>query len=153
MEIPKYKIRSTYEVSKTKEFSVDWNGYNFLVIYGHHANGWFIAIPNWQICTEAGHPDDVLCNIEKLSEVIEIKNAANIISEAIKTHWSGMEIYFLQTLGLNDEKFKLTLRTALNSDIEQAIQAIKDSGNRNETRIAVCERELKRRKKRRNFNL
>lgn len=149
----KYKISNTHEVSQTREFSMNWNGYNFLVIYGHHANGWFIAIPNWQICTEAGHPDDVFYNTEKLSGVIEIENAADIISEAIKKHWDGIEIYFLQTLGLNDEKFKWTLHTALNSDIERAIQAIKDSGNRNETRIAVCERELKRRKKRRNFNL
>ena len=29
-----YKIKSTYEVTQTHEFSVDWNGFNFLIIYG-----------------------------------------------------------------------------------------------------------------------
>lgn len=34
-----YKINSTHEVTQTQEFSVDWNGFNFLIIYGHHKNG------------------------------------------------------------------------------------------------------------------
>lgn len=34
-----YKIKSTYKVTQAHEFSVDWNGFNFLIIYGHHING------------------------------------------------------------------------------------------------------------------
>lgn len=90
MAIPKYKIKSTYGVSETHEISVDWNGYNFLIIYGHHINGWFIAIPNWQVCTEAGHPIDNFYNTEKLSKVINIKNAPSSIAKAIREHWESI---------------------------------------------------------------
>uniref|UniRef100_A0AAU8B5D3 Phage protein n=1 Tax=Dulem virus 39 TaxID=3145757 RepID=A0AAU8B5D3_9CAUD len=90
MKIPEYKIRSTYEVSETHEISVDWNGDNFLVIYGKHINGWFIAIPNWQVCTEAGEPGDVLYNIEKLSAATDIENAICVIARAIKENWESI---------------------------------------------------------------
>lgn len=86
----KYKIKKTYEVSKTQEISVDWNGYNFLIIYGHHINGWFIAIPNWQVCTEAGHPSDDFYNTEKLSMVIDVENAPSVIAKAVREHWESI---------------------------------------------------------------
>lgn len=35
------------------EHSVAWNGNAYMVIFGHHVNGGFIAIPNWGICCEA----------------------------------------------------------------------------------------------------
>ena len=50
----KYKIQTTYKVSETHEFGVDCGGSNFLIIYGRHINGWFIAIPNWNVCVEEG---------------------------------------------------------------------------------------------------
>lgn len=85
----KYTIKNTYEVSNTQEISVDWNGYNFLVIYGKHINGWFIAIPNWEACTEAGHPADDFYNTEKLSRVIDIENAPRVIAKAVREHWEN----------------------------------------------------------------
>jgi len=39
----------TYKISQTQKFSVDRNGCNFLIIYGHHINEWFIVIPNCQV--------------------------------------------------------------------------------------------------------
>ena len=86
-----YKINSTYEVAKTQEFSVDWNGYGFLVIYGKHINGWFIAIPNWNICTEAGEPTDVIYNTEKLAAAFRNASKGQAIAEAIKKYSEGME--------------------------------------------------------------
>lgn len=86
----KYKIKNTYEVTKTQEASVDWNGYNFLVIYGKHINGWFIAIPNWNVCTEAGQPSDDFYNTEKLSRVIDIENAPSVIAKAVREHWESI---------------------------------------------------------------
>lgn len=83
----KYEIKNTYEVSKTREVSVDWNGHNFLIIYGHHINGWFIAIPNWGVCVEASNPTDAFYNTEKLSRVIDIENAPSVIARAIREHW------------------------------------------------------------------
>ena len=87
----KTQIQNTYEVSQVQEISVDWNGHNFLIIYGKHINGWFIAIPNWQVCTEAGHPKDDFYNTEKLSRVIEIEKAPSAIAKAIKQHWERLE--------------------------------------------------------------
>lgn len=84
-----YEIKALYEVSMTKELSLDWNGHNFLVIFGEHINGWFIAIPNWQICTEAGHPTDTFYNTEKLSMVIDIPNAPKAIACALEEYWES----------------------------------------------------------------
>lgn len=89
-----YTINNTYRVSDTGEISVDANGLNFLVIYGKHINGWFIAIPNHGISTEAAHPaDDVFHNMEKLSAVsdVNVRNAASSIAKTIKKHWEELQ--------------------------------------------------------------
>ena len=69
------------------EVSVDWNGWNFLVIYGVHINGWFIAIPNWHICIEATEPSDVYYNISKLSEAFNDSAKGEVVAMAVKEHW------------------------------------------------------------------
>jgi len=83
----------TYEVSQTQEFSVDLNECNFLIIYGHHINGWFIAIPNWNVCTEAGAPASISYNSAKLAEALDIenKNVCVQLAQAVKEHWEGLE--------------------------------------------------------------
>lgn len=85
-----HNIKHVYEVSQTHEISVDWNGYNFLIIYGKHINGWFIAILNWEVCIEAANPQNVFYNTEKLSRVIKIKNAPAAIAKAVKEHWESI---------------------------------------------------------------
>ncbi len=87
----KAEIRNAYEVSNTHEISVDWNGYNFLIIYGHHINGWFIAIPNWEVCIEASDPTDTFYNSEKLAKALNKANAGVELAKAIKEHWEGLE--------------------------------------------------------------
>lgn len=84
----KCMFRKTYEVSNAQEISIDWNGYNFLIIYGMHKNGWFIAIPNWNICTEASEPSDIFYNTQKLSEIILFNDAPGMFARAIYEHWS-----------------------------------------------------------------
>lgn len=86
-----YKIRKEYEVSQTREISVDCGGSNYLVIYGHHVNGGFIAIPNWNISVEAGDPVDVFYNTEKLVEKFSDPEAAEAIAEAVCEHWKSTE--------------------------------------------------------------
>lgn len=86
-----YRIQNTYEVTKTHEFSVDWNGFNFLIIYGKHKNGWFIAIPNWNVCTEAGEPTSVDYNATKLAQTHIHDTAPVYLAKAIKEHWEGLE--------------------------------------------------------------
>lgn len=86
----KAEIRSIYKVSNTNEISVDWHGNNYLIIYGKHINGWFIAIPNWGVATEAGDPSDVFYNMEKLARVIPGANDAKVLAEAIEAHWEWL---------------------------------------------------------------
>lgn len=85
-----FEIRNTYQTDNVQEFSVDYDGFNYLVIYGHHINGWFIAIPNWKACTEAGEPADVFYNAEKLSRIFERPNVPHAIAMAVKEHWENI---------------------------------------------------------------
>lgn len=87
-----YKIRDTYKITKTHEFSLDYNDFNFIVIYGEHINGWFIAIPNWNICTEAGEPTDVGYNATKIAQTHICNIASKYIAQAINEHWKGIKI-------------------------------------------------------------
>lgn len=84
-------IQNCYEVSQTNEISVDWDGNNYLVIYGRHINGWFIAIPNWQTSTEAAHPSDSFYNMEKLTRALKSNEAARAIADALRAHWEYIQ--------------------------------------------------------------
>ena len=86
-----YKIKSTYEVTQAKEFSIDWNGFNFLIIYGHHINGWFIAIPNRNVCTEIGEPSDVAYNATKIAQTHIHNIAPMYLAQAIAEHWENVK--------------------------------------------------------------
>lgn len=86
-----YKIRNSFEVKNIREFSVDWNGFNFLIIYGHHINGWFIAVPNWNVCTEAGEPSDVAYNATKLALTNIHSEAPVYLAQAIAEHWESIK--------------------------------------------------------------
>ena len=86
-----YKIGNTYETINVSEFSVDWNGFNFLIIYGHHINGWFIAIPNWNVCTEAGEPTSVDYNATKIAQTHIHDIAPMYLAQAINEHWKSVK--------------------------------------------------------------
>lgn len=81
------EIVGEYAVGDTHEISVDWNGFNYLIIYGYHINGWFAAIPNWNVCTEIADPDDILYNTERLSKILNNANAGRSLAKAISKHW------------------------------------------------------------------
>lgn len=85
------KYNSSYKVSGTHEISIDHNGCNYLVIYGHHINGGFIAVPNWGISSEAGSPEDIFYNTEKLSERFDDPETAKAIAEAVCEHWESVK--------------------------------------------------------------
>ncbi|MCM1264486.1 MAG: hypothetical protein NC313_17375 [Butyrivibrio sp.] len=89
----KYEIKNTYSVAHTHEFDVDCNGWEFLIIYGEHVNGWFIAIPNWNVSVEAANPTDTFYNAEKLAACgqIDVAELALELAEAIKEHWKSIE--------------------------------------------------------------
>lgn len=81
------EIVGEYAVGDTHEISVDWNGFNYLIIYGYHINGWFVAIPNWNVCTEIADPDDILYNTERLSKILNNANAGRSLAKSISKHW------------------------------------------------------------------
>lgn len=85
------RIQREYRVSSVHEISVDWNGFNFLVIYGQHVNGWFIAIPNWNVCVEATEPSDCFYNARKLSDAFNNTDFGKEVALAVKEHWEGLQ--------------------------------------------------------------
>ena len=48
------------------EFSVDYEGFSYLVIFGKHINGWFISLPRNNVSCEAADPLDVTYNLQNL---------------------------------------------------------------------------------------
>lgn len=83
----KAEARETYTADVREEFSIDYNGFNYLIIIGEHINGWFIAIPNWNVCTEAGHPTDSFYNREKLANALNDVNAGAALADCITDWW------------------------------------------------------------------
>lgn len=67
-----------YTIDKTKDFTentkiffeqeLQFNGCSYLVIFGRHINGGFIAIPNWNISAELSADGSILYNAEKLEQ-------------------------------------------------------------------------------------
>ena len=72
-----------FEASVIFEANFEANGSCFLVIYGKHANGYFIAIPNWGVCCEAAESRDKFYNAEKLRVAGFSTVTAHILSNAI----------------------------------------------------------------------
>ncbi len=86
----KAEIRATYNVSNPHEISVERNGYSYLVIYGQHINGWFIAIPNQNVCVEAAHPTETFYNAENLGLAMRNKSLARAFADAVEEHWNSI---------------------------------------------------------------
>ncbi len=84
-----YVLRKEFDVSDTHEISIDYDGYNFLVIFGHHINGWFIAVPNWGVCVEASDPRSNYYNFTKLTGKFPTDGMAEAIVEGMKEFWEG----------------------------------------------------------------
>ena len=86
----KAEIQSDYEEFEVHEISVDCsNGYSYLIIYGQHVNGWFIALPSWKKCVEAANPINYQYNTEKLSDVFNNADIGKALAMAVKEHWEG----------------------------------------------------------------
>lgn len=86
----KAKITRAYKTSNVHEISVDFDGSYYLVIFGKHINGYFIAIPNWGKSCEATDPTNTFYNYEKLHEYFD-KKVAQAIADAISEYWSKLQ--------------------------------------------------------------
>lgn len=80
-----YIIQEAFHTENVREISVDWNGNNYLVIYGRHINGGFFSIPNWGIGGElSSHwAEDILGNAARIDRFLEDKRASTQISMAV----------------------------------------------------------------------
>ena len=76
-------IRSTYPAAVNKEFSIDIDGENYLIIYGNHVNGGFCCIPNRGFSCEMSDADDTSYNAKKLFHKFDLRTSF-AIAEAIK---------------------------------------------------------------------
>ncbi|MFQ9767925.1 MAG: DUF6618 family protein [Thomasclavelia ramosa] len=70
------------------EHSVEIDGYSYLIIFGHHINGGFIAIPNHKISCEASSDADVIYNTAKLHEAGLEKNISKAIANYINCNFN-----------------------------------------------------------------
>lgn len=79
-----FTIQHEYKTSDVREISVDYNGNNYLVIYGRHINGGFFSIPNWKVGGElSGFWDDTFYNGGVIGRAVKSKRAGKAIAEAI----------------------------------------------------------------------
>lgn len=77
----------TKNVKVCFEHSLTVNGYNYLLIFGKHINGGFIAVPNWNICTEASYyKGDIYENTERLIKQGLEQTTARAIAEHIDSY-------------------------------------------------------------------
>lgn len=84
----KAEVKKKYKADAREELSVDYNGFNYLVIIGKHINGWYIAIPNWNVCTEAGNPAiDNYYNREKLVNALYDADTGVALADCIAEWW------------------------------------------------------------------
>ena len=86
------KMRTKLEHDFTKntkvyfEHSVEINDNSYFIIFGHHINGGFIAIPDWNICCEASaNSDSSYYNRMKLIDAGMDEIIAKEISEYINS--------------------------------------------------------------------
>ena len=69
------------------KLEVSSNGFKYCVVFGKADSGWFIAIPNWNVCVEASDPSDDLYNGHQLSKALINPLAGTAIASAIKEAW------------------------------------------------------------------
>ena len=73
------------------EFSLDTNGWHFLICLGSYENGNYIALPEWGVCAKAGSWNNVQYNADQLygckSEYVA--KSAEEIAEAARMYMSG----------------------------------------------------------------
>ena len=82
------KVNRGYDVEDVHEVSIDYDGFNYLTIFGHHINGWFIAIPNHGVCCEAACPTDIFYNTGMLREFFNDSKVGQALSKGIAEYWS-----------------------------------------------------------------
>lgn len=87
-----FETRIKANLMGIKELVVDFNGYTFEIIYGEHIKGWFVAIPNFEICTRISEPEDDWHNANRIRKRINIDGAPEVIANSIKENWREQHV-------------------------------------------------------------
>lgn len=72
-------------ISEVHHIGIDYNGYNYSVIFGKYVNGGFCSIPNWNVSCELSDFKDKFWNSESIGKVLKDKKAGKVIAEVIAT--------------------------------------------------------------------
>lgn len=105
------------------EHSVEIEGYSYLIIFGHHINGGFIAIPNWNICCEASSDADVIYNSTKLHEAgLEI-NISKAIANYIKCNFNKRPLSMKEDILTRGESELKTIFDFILDKVEECYQS------------------------------
>lgn len=77
-------MNNFFEAHILFETNIAANGYNHLVIYGKHVNGYFCCIPDWNVGCEMAEPNDTYWNYQSLCKTGLNQSDAKIIVQEIK---------------------------------------------------------------------
>ena len=67
----RFQVLLLYATHRLKEepyeAEVNAMGYSFHILFGHHRDGWFLCIPNWNFGCELAHPSDLFWNMDSMT--------------------------------------------------------------------------------------
>lgn len=67
-----------------KTFDVSWNGWKFNVVCGKIQSGWFMAVPNWEMCIECAPPYNVDYNSKKIENALKLEGTGEHLALSFK---------------------------------------------------------------------
>ena len=78
----KSSIIGIYNAS-AQEISIDYNGSNYLIVFGEHVNGGYFAIINHGVCGDLAGLKDVDYNAERIGNAVKNYDTGKILALAI----------------------------------------------------------------------
>ena len=78
----KSSIIGVYNAS-AQEISIDYNGSNYLIVFGEHVNGGYFAIINHGVCGDLAGLKDVDYNAESIGNAVKNYDTGKILALAI----------------------------------------------------------------------
>lgn len=72
--------------NQTKGFSINYNGFNYLVIHGKYVNGGFFCIVNHGVSGDMSDSGDTFYNSERIGHALNDYETGKVITEAIKNY-------------------------------------------------------------------
>ena len=78
----KSNVVAVYDAS-AQEISIDYNGFNYLVVFGEHVNGGYFAIINHGVCGDLAGLKDVGYNAESIGNAVKNYDIGKILALAI----------------------------------------------------------------------